>query len=123
VVAGQTINPESGIDAQFKRHLKGVLEELKVDPFHPRQSRRRALERLDDAAVRHVHLVVSSWISVTTPEAFLQRHRTGAKFGALPQHVQEQALDKLRTWAKVTFGSLDTQFAETRSFEIDIYGF
>jgi ubiquinone/menaquinone biosynthesis C-methylase UbiE len=123
VVVGQTINPESGIDAQLKRRLKGVLEELKVDTFRPEQSRRQAVEWLDAGAVRHVHLDVASWNATTTPEAFLQRHPTGAKFAALPAHVQEQALDKLRTWAKVTFGSLDIEFSETRSFEIDIYEF
>jgi ubiquinone/menaquinone biosynthesis C-methylase UbiE len=123
MVVGHTVNPESGIDAQLKRHLKGVLEELKVDPFHPEQSRRRALEWLDAAAVRHDHLAVASWNAIATPEAFLQRHRTGARFAALPVHVQEQALDKLRTWARVTFGSFDAEFEETRSFEIDIYTF
>jgi ubiquinone/menaquinone biosynthesis C-methylase UbiE len=123
VVVGHTVNPESGIDAQLKRHLKGVLEELKVDLFRPEQSRRRALEWLEVAAVRHVHLIVASWNATATPEAFLQRHRTGAKFAALPAQVQEQALDKLRTWARVTYGSLDTELAETRSFEIDIYEF
>jgi ubiquinone/menaquinone biosynthesis C-methylase UbiE len=123
VVVGHTINPDSGIDAQLKRHLKGVLEELQVDPFRPEQSRRQALEWLDVGAVRHVHLVVAEWNATATPEAFLQRHSTGARFAALPAHVQEQALDELRTWAKVTFGSLDTTFAEIRSFEVDIYEF
>lgn len=121
VVVGHTINPESGIDAQLKRHLKDILEEMHVDSFRPEQSKRQALEWLDAAAVHHVHVVVASWNAIATPEAFLERHPTGAKFAALPAPVQERALDKLRTWAKVRFGSLDTEFDETRSFEIDIY--
>jgi ubiquinone/menaquinone biosynthesis C-methylase UbiE len=123
VVVGYTINPESGIDAQLKRHLKGLLEEMHVDSFRPEQSKRRAQEWLEGAAVRHVHSVVASWAATVTPEAFLDRHSTGARFAALPADVQEQALDKLCAWAKVTYGSLDIEFAETRSFEIDIYQF
>jgi ubiquinone/menaquinone biosynthesis C-methylase UbiE len=123
VVVGHTVNPESGIDAQLKRRLTGILEELSVDRSHPEQSRRQALELLDAGPVRHVHLVVASWNVTATPETFLQRHPTGARFAALPAHVQAQALEKLRIWAKFTFGSLEIEFSETRSFEIDIYEF
>ena len=123
VVVGHTVNPESGIDAQLKRRLKGILEDLKVDSFRPEQSRRRAMDWLDAAAAHHVHLEAASWNAAATPEAFLQRHRTGAKFAALPADVQQRALDKLRRWAKVAFGSLDTEVEETRSFEINIYTF
>jgi ubiquinone/menaquinone biosynthesis C-methylase UbiE len=123
VVVGHTVNPESGVDAQLKGRLKVVLEELQIPPFRPEQSRRQAMEWLDAAALRHAQLVVASWNAAATPEAFLQRHRTGARFAALPTHVQEQALDKLRAWARIEFGSLDREFAETRSFEIDIYQF
>jgi len=123
VVVGHTVNPESGIDAQLKRQLKSILEEMHVDSARPEQSKRRALEWLDGAAVHHVHSVVASWNATVTTEAFLERHSTGARFAALPAHVQEQSLDKLRMWAKATFGSLDSEFVETRSFEIDIYQF
>ena len=123
VAVGHTVNPESGIDAQLKRHLKGILEELNVDSFRPEHSRRQALEWLDAAAAHHVHVEAASWNAAATPEAFLRRHRTGARFAALPAHVQQRALDKLRAWAKVAFGSLDTEVEETRSFEMDIYTF
>jgi ubiquinone/menaquinone biosynthesis C-methylase UbiE len=123
VAVGQTINPESGFDAQLKRRLKCILEELKVDSSNPQQSRRQALEWLDGAAVRHVHLIAASWEITATPEAFLQRHPTGARFAALPAHVQKQAIEKLRMWANITFGSLDIELSETRSYDIDIYEF
>ena len=49
------------------------------------------------------------------------RHRTGARFAALPAAVQEQALKQLADWAEMTFGSLDAGFQEKRSFELDIF--
>lgn len=123
VAVGHTISPESGIDAQLKRCLKAVLRELNVDSFGQEQSRQRALEWLEIASVHQVHVVASSWSATVSPESFLQRHRTGAKFAALPAQVQERALEKLRTWAELTFGSLDAEFSETHSFELDIFEF
>jgi hypothetical protein len=54
---------------------------------------------------------------------FLQRHRSGARFATLPVDLQEQALQKLTTWAEQTFGSLDASSDEQRSFELDIFEF
>ncbi len=123
VVVGHTVHPESGIDAQLKRRLKSILEELQVDSYRPEQSKRQALEWLATRAARHVHLVVASWSATATPGAFLQRHSTGARFAALPADMQKHALGKLRRWAEVAFASLDAEVAETQDFEIDIYVF
>ena len=74
-------------------------------------------------AVRHVHSEAASWSVNVTPRKFLTRHRTGARFAALPVTVQEQALEQLAVWAEMTFGSLDTEFQEQRRFELDIFEF
>lgn len=123
VVVGHTISPESGIDAQMKNQLTTILEEMQVSWHRPRESRRQALMWLESCGKRHVHVVAASWNVNTTPQEFLHRHRTGARFAALPVAIQEQALSKLQAWAKDTFGSLDFNFQEERTFELDIFEF
>ena len=123
VAVGHTVSPESGIDAQLKRQLKAILQEMQVDWHNPDKSRRQALDWLELSSVRHVHCQAASWNFNTTPQEFLLRHRTGARFAALPPEVQEQALNKLRAWAETSFGSVDTEFHERRSFELDIFQF
>lgn len=123
IVVGHTLAPEWGIDAQLKRRLAAILDEMQVDAHRPEQSRQDALAWLDCFAMRHAHSQAVSWqVSVSVKE-FLLRHRTGAWFAALPVAVQELALDKLRTWAEENFGSMDHQFRESRSFELDIFEF
>jgi ubiquinone/menaquinone biosynthesis C-methylase UbiE len=123
IAAGHTVSPESGIDAQLKRRLKAILEQMEVTRHRPQESRKEALAWLGSSAVRHVHSQGASWNVTTTPRDFLVRHRTGARFAALPVTVQEQALEQLAAWAEMTFGSLDAEFQEQRSFELDIFAF
>lgn len=123
VAVGRTATPESGIDAQFKRQLKAILERMDVIHHRSHESRKEALAWLRSSAVRHVHSVAAQWSVNVTPRDFLVRHRTGARFAALPAAVQEHALEQLAAWAAITFGSLDSEFQEQRSFELDIFTF
>lgn len=123
VVVGHTISPESGIDAQMKNQLTTILEKMQVAWHRPRESRRQALAWLESSAKRHVHSVAAEWNVNTTAREFLERHRTGARFAALPVEVQEQSLKKLHAWAEVTFGAADVGFHEKRSFVLDIFEF
>jgi ubiquinone/menaquinone biosynthesis C-methylase UbiE len=123
VVVGHTVSPELGIDAQLKRRLRDILEEMQVAWHQSQQSRRQALAFLELISKLHTHSLAASWNVKTTAREFLQRHRTGARFAALPVDIQEQALEKLRGWAEATFGSVDTEFQEKRSFELDIFEF
>jgi len=123
VVAGHTISPESGIDEQMKHQLTAILEEMQVAWHRPRESRRQALAWLESSAKRHVHSLAASWKVNTTAREFLERHRTGARFAALPAEIKERALSKLRAWAEGMFGAADVSFQEIRSFELDIFEF
>jgi hypothetical protein len=96
---------------------------MQIDSFRPEQSRRKAIAWLEYSAMRHVHSVAFSWDVHTTVEEFLQRHRTGARFAALPPPIQEQALSRLHAWAVSRFGSIDAGFPESRSFEVDTFEF
>lgn len=121
ITVGHTVSLESGIDAQLKRQLTVILEEMQVPWHKPRESRQKALDWLESAAVRHVHRDVGSWKVMTSAEDFLSRRRTGARFAALPDSVQKEALDKLRAWVETEFESVSSKFEEQRSFELDIF--
>jgi ubiquinone/menaquinone biosynthesis C-methylase UbiE len=123
IAVGHTVSPESGIDAQLKRKLAAILEEMQVAWHRPQESRRQALAWLESSAKRHVHSLAASWSVNTTAGEFLRRRSTGARFAALPIKVQEQALEKLRDWAETTFGSVDAGFLEQRTFELNIFTF
>ena len=123
VAVGHTVSSESGVDAQLKRRLKAILEEMGIAWHQARESRRQALAWLEASAKCHVHSVPVEWNVKTSAKIFLERRRTGARFAALPGAIQEQALKKLRTWAETAFGSLEAAQPEERTFELDIFGF
>jgi ubiquinone/menaquinone biosynthesis C-methylase UbiE len=123
IAVGQTVGSESGVDAQLKRQLTAILDRMQIVRHQPQESRRQALAWLQSSAVRHVQRQAASWSVKVAPQDFLIRHRTGARFAALPADVQQQAIEQLSAWAKITFGSLDAEFQEQRSFELDIFSF
>ncbi len=128
IVVGHTVSSQEGMTARLKHQLNLILEEMipeetNVVRHQPQQARRQALAWLESSAGRRLHLCAASWSTSTTPREFLARHRTGARFAALPASAQEDALHQLGAWAKTAFGSLDTVFPEERSFELDVFEF
>jgi len=123
IAVGHTRSPESGIDAQLKRQLVAILEAMQVPWHQPRESRRQALAWLEAESVRHWYLEAAVWNVTTSTEEFLSRHRTGARFAALPLSIQEEALARLHAWAETNFGSASTRFEEQHSFELGIFKF
>jgi ubiquinone/menaquinone biosynthesis C-methylase UbiE len=123
IAVGHKRSPESGIDAQLKRQLAAILEEMQVPWHQPRESRRQALAWLESASVRHWFCEAASWKVTTSAEEFLSRHRTGARFGTLPLSIQEETLGRLRAWAKTNFGSVSATFEEQHSFELGSFEF
>jgi ubiquinone/menaquinone biosynthesis C-methylase UbiE len=123
IAAGHARSPESGVDAQLKRHLVAILEAMHVPWHQPRESRRQALAWLEATSVRHWYREAAVWKVTTSAEEFLLRHRTGARFAALPLAVQEEALARLRAWSETNFGSVSARFEEQHSFELDIFEF
>jgi hypothetical protein len=123
VAAGYTGNSEVGINTQLKRQLKNILEQRGISWHRPQESYRQSLELLKVLATRHIHAQAASWTQSVTADEFISRHRSGARFAALPIAVQEQALKELSMWAIETFESLNKEFDEQRSFELDIFEF
>lgn len=123
IAVGHTKSPDSGVDAQLKRQLVAILDAMHVPWHQPRESRRQALEWLEAASVRRCYREAAVWKATTSAEQFLSRHRTGARFAALPSAVQEEALASLRAWAEINFGSVNTSFDEQHSFELGIFEF
>lgn len=123
MVVGHTSNPTDGVDAQMKQRLATILQEMGVATHEPQKARGQAMAWLEARAARHLHVTAASWTAQRTPREFLLRHRTGARFVALPAAVQEEALQKLAAWAEKKFASLDTRFSEEHRFELEIFGF
>lgn len=123
IAVGHTKSPESGVDAKLKRHLAVILEGMHVPWHQPREWRRQALAWLEDVSERHWHCEAARWKVTTSAEEFLSRHRTGARFAALPSAVQQESLAKLRAWAETNFGSVNAGFEEQHSFTLSIFEF
>ena len=121
IVAGHTINPSDGVDAQLKRQLRTILEDIGVEFHESNRARKQSLAWLESSATRTTHVTAASWVGERTPREFLIRHRTGARFSALPLPIQEEALQKLSAWAEETFGSLDSSHTEEFGFDLDVF--
>jgi ubiquinone/menaquinone biosynthesis C-methylase UbiE len=119
LVIGRTAAPADGVDAQMKQRLDTILDEMAVprDRANPRDD---ALRLLDETASGS-RVNAAAWIAERTPRGFLDRHRTGARFAALPTSIKDESLRKLAAWATTTFGSLDASFSELHSFELRVF--
>ena len=123
VVVGQREAPAGGVDAQLKKRLAAILETMGVERHQGKQVRDQALAWLGSSAALRLHLRAATWDRNPTPRQFLVRHRSGARFAALPDAVQDEALEKLSAWAEKTFGSFDAACREEHSFELDVFQF
>jgi ubiquinone/menaquinone biosynthesis C-methylase UbiE len=121
IAVGRTQRPVSGVDARLKRQLGLILQEIGVVSDERESPRDDSLTRLESSAARRSHVTAASWSARLTPREFLARHPTGARFSALPAAVQEQAMQRLTTWAEETFESLDTAFTEEHRFDLDLF--
>jgi SAM-dependent methyltransferase len=123
LVLGQTVRPPDGVDAKMKARLALILEELGVDARPLGASRDEARDLLTSESGRHAQVCAARWVLPRSPRDFLTRHRTGARFAALPEATQDEALLRLADWAGDAFGSLDTASDEMHSFLIDVFTF
>ena len=128
LAVGHSLIPELGLDARLKTRLSAIFREINVDWAseewdRKQKAREQALSWLESSAKRRDHVVAATWKAARTAREFLLRHRTGARFAALPPPIQEEALQRLSAWAQAQFGSLDAVFHEDHSFEIDIFQF
>ena len=121
-VIGRTVAPADGIDAQMKRHLAHLLKAMGVET-DGRNVHDDVQLSLGMAARRVNSMIAASWKTQRTPRGFLVRHRTGARFAALPEPVKDEAMRQLGIWAEETFGSLGTVFSEQHLFELHTFKF
>lgn len=122
LMTGRTVAPAQGVDAQMKQQLASLLDDMKA-PRHGNNARDDVQRALAAAARNRTRVVAAAWSAERTPRGFLDRHRGGARFSALPQPTREEALRRLSAWAARTYGSLDTVFAERHMFELHVYRF
>jgi ubiquinone/menaquinone biosynthesis C-methylase UbiE len=123
IVVGHTLGPEEGLDARLKRQLAAILQNLGITMHDSGRARWQSLAWLESHALRRSHVVAASWTAERTPQQFFVRHRSGARFAALPSDVQEKALQRLRAWTEETFDAVDKVFLEEHRFELDVFKF
>ena len=121
LIIGRAVAPADGVDARMKQRLAELLAERRVtlDSHNAREDVERSLVAV--AAPRSV--TVATWSAERTPRRFLDRHRGGARFAALPEPVKQEALAALAGWAAAAFGGLDAAVAEQHAFELQIFTF
>jgi ubiquinone/menaquinone biosynthesis C-methylase UbiE len=122
LVLGRALMPATGLDAQMKQRLAVILAEMEASEERS-NTREQAETFLTEAASDKQRLVPAQWHTGRTPRAFLDRHRTGARFSCLPEAVKEESLGRLAAWAAQTFGSLDEAISEQHQFELLVYRF
>ena len=121
LVLGRTVAPPDGLDARMKAQLSLLLDEIgaPADRTNTRQDAQGWLEQ----QARGTRLVAATWTARRTPRGFIERHRTGARFSALPAPVKDEAMRRLAGWAATAFGSLDAASAEPHGFELQLFRF
>jgi ubiquinone/menaquinone biosynthesis C-methylase UbiE len=121
LVIGRTVAPADGVDARMKQHLATILDGMGV-AREGGNRREEALRFLAQTASGSC-VEAAAWEADRTPRGFLERHRTGARFAALPAAIKDAALAKLAAWASATFGSLDRASREPHYFELRVFRF
>jgi ubiquinone/menaquinone biosynthesis C-methylase UbiE len=122
LMIGRTVASSDGIDARMKRQLAALLNAMGVAqrPANAREDVQRWLERMAPGGTR---MTAATWTAERSPAQFIDRHRTGARFSALPPDVKTEALSRLEAWADETFGPLDAVTSELHEFELQLFRF
>jgi hypothetical protein len=102
-VVGYRLAPATGVDARLKKRLATILETMGIERHQAKQFRDQALAWLGSSAALRLHLRAATWERNPAPREFLVRHRTGARFAALPEAVQDEALEQLSARAEKTW--------------------
>jgi ubiquinone/menaquinone biosynthesis C-methylase UbiE len=121
LILGKTLTAEHGVDARLKQRLALILSEIGFDPGHNFYD--EVEQALNLAARSAESVVAASWRADRTAREFLERHRTGARFSALPEPVKEEALRRLALWSVATFGSLDAVYSDQYAFALQVFKF
>jgi demethylmenaquinone methyltransferase/2-methoxy-6-polyprenyl-1,4-benzoquinol methylase len=121
LVLGRAVAPPDGLDARMKAQLALLLDEIGA-PAKRTNTRQDAQGWLDQEA-RGTRLVAATWTARRTPRGFIERHRTGARFSALPAPVKDEAMRRFAAWAATAFGSLDAASTEPYEFELQLFRF
>jgi ubiquinone/menaquinone biosynthesis C-methylase UbiE len=122
LILGRSAAPAKGVDAAMKQRLALILDEMRT-PARTKNTREEAERWLDAEAAASRRIVAAEWTAERSPRGFLERHRAGARFSALPEQVKGEAMQRLAAWAEQEFGALDGVRAEQHEFELKIFGF
>jgi SAM-dependent methyltransferase len=123
LVLGRSVGPPDGLDARLRAELAAMVSRAGINGGCRGAGLDEVMAALAAGARGRVRVVAARWESRRTPSDFLARHRTGARFAALPAAVRQELLCRLAEWATATFGGLETTSVEPYSFELTAFRF
>jgi hypothetical protein len=119
LVIGKAESPADGIDARMRRRLEELLAETGVD--EPSGGRDGMVAWLSAESSRACDVAAAAWTVGRTPRDFLSRKASAARFGQLPAHLREAALQSLAEWAERSIGPLDLPHSEQHQFRLQLF--
>ena len=123
LVLGRSVGPPDGLDARLREALATIMSQAGIDGGRRGAALDEVIAALAVEARGHVQVVAARWESQRNPNAFLARHRTGARFAALPAAVRQELLDRLAEWATAALGGLEITSVEPYRFELTAFRF
>ena len=121
LIIGRTRMPPDGLDARLKQRLGAILKGLGIT--QDRANARGDILQWLAANSHSSRTVAATWSAHRTPRGFIERHRSGARFSALPESIKARAMRDLSAWVAATFGSVDAAACEQHAFELEVFTF
>jgi SAM-dependent methyltransferase len=118
LVIGKAESPADGVDARMRRRLEELLAETGNEA---RGSRDGLATWLSAECSNAADVVAAAWTVERTPRDFLSRKASAARFGLLPAHLRNAALQSLAEWAEASIGPLDQPQPEQHHFRLQLY--
>ena len=115
---GRRERAADSLEARLNRKLNQLLPAVREDAARNREGARgwlRARSR------RHHEMLAASWSEHHSARQFIERKRSAARFRALPEAVQEEALATLRRWAGEEMGELDQLWPQAQGLWLEFY--
>lgn len=120
-IIGKVAGPPDGLDARMRERLGEMMTAEGIFAGRRGGNVQDAGEVLSAGARSHARTVAARWESSRTPRAFLERHRSGARFQSLPADTREALLRQLSEWAVTEFGGLEAESVEPYELCLDVF--
>jgi ubiquinone/menaquinone biosynthesis C-methylase UbiE len=123
LMLGRVLREPDSIKERLRRRRQELLVEAGIVPRQGEEGTRRVIERCRVAGAESLgRWVVAEWTGETTPAQVIAGWESLSRMGSVSVDPGTRAdiLDKLRRWARATFGDLDRPEAFRERYAIDV---